>query len=117
MHDTTPRGMTGTCPTRPQLYWITMFLLAMLMRAPAVHAADKAEFTRRIELVCIGNTEAQVLQLLERQPDRTQRSNVLGVHKSVLEFDVGAAQYTLSFYAGHLVAKTIIEFRDPKRWL
>lgn len=109
MNDNSPRRKAAARSTHPWLHWITMSMLALMMSLsePAAHAADGAEFTKRIELVCIGHTEAQVLQLLDRQPDRTQRTNALGLQKSVLEFDVGAAQYTLTFYAGRLVATTI----------
>lgn len=114
MNNTTPTltPPTRACATHPRRHWIAMLLLAMLllmmtMMVASVHAADKAEFTRRIELVCIGHTEAQVLRLLEREPDRAQRTNALGVHKTVLEYDAGVEQYTLTFYAGRLVAKTV----------
>lgn len=80
--------------------------VSILVSSPLAQAASPGEFDKRVEMVRIGDTQSQVLQFLDREPDRTQRSNVMGVHKAVLEFDVGPFQYELVFYADHLVSKT-----------
>jgi hypothetical protein len=82
-------------------------LLALSMMMSSVHAIDNADFAKRVEFVRTGDAETRVRQLLEHEPDRMQRSTVLGVQRSLLEFDVGPNQYEFIFYAGHLVTKTV----------
>ena len=86
---------------------LTLLCFALTAFITSTHAADHAEFTKRMEFVRIGDSEERVLKLLDRAPDRVQRSNVLGVQKAVLEFDAGSASHELVFYAGHLTAKTM----------
>lgn len=91
--------------------FVRTLLLAVaigVLQASVACAADPGEFAKRMNGVRIGDAEARVLAVLERAPDREQRSNVLGVQKSVLEFDAGtSSSHELTFYAGYLVAKTL----------
>lgn len=91
--------------------FVRTLLLAVaigVLQASVAYAADPGELAKRMNGVRIGDAEARVLAMLERAPDREQRSNVLGiVQKCVLEFDAGPSSHELTFYAGHLVAKTL----------
>ena len=90
--------------------FVRTILLAVaigVLQASVAYAADPSEFAKRMNGVRIGDAEARVLAVLERAPDREQRSNVLGVQKCVLEFDAGPSSHELTFYAGHLVAITL----------
>jgi hypothetical protein len=71
---------------------------------PSIAADDTA---KAIELLRVGDDKLLALALIQRKPDRTQCTTVLGAQKVVLEFDDGAAQYVLMFQAGYLTSKTV----------
>ena len=87
--------------------FLTIALSILFLGARPAQAASQDDFNQSIDMVRIGDAQPQVLRFLGREPDRTQSSNVLGLHKSVLEFDVGPFQHELVFYAGHLVSKSV----------
>jgi hypothetical protein len=86
--------------------------LAVLAHHPA--QANAEQFSRRFTLVRIGDTEAKVLAALEVSPNNVQRTNTLGITKTVMEFKATDQRYTITLVADVVVSK---HQETVKSWL
>lgn len=82
-------------------------VLAAVLVAIASPTLAADDVAKSFEMLRVGDDEARAIALIGRQPDRTQRTTVLGAQKVVLQFDISAAQYELVFHAGYLTSKTV----------
>lgn len=87
----------------------TVLLLACCTLAAPVFSAD---FGERMERLHLGDSEEQVLRVMDDKPAKVTRGEVAGVPRTVLVFESGNTVSTVTLVFGHLVSKSMEQQRS-----
>ncbi len=66
-----------------------------------------AECSSRTEMLRVGDSEKQVMQIMDQKPTKITRSETAGIEKSTLVFESGTTVCSLSLVFGRLVSKQV----------